>query len=414
MDAIQPKNEYKLLTALFLIYISSILIFSTQQSLLVYSQVAFLASIGGYAAVMTVKNIPLQLDPFLKLFALFICFCFLSSIWAKSADDVFSRCWTLVQLFLMCVILVSFLVHARQTETAVLCIMAAGLLCSVYILAYYGLEGYVELLEEGERAGADITNVNSIGMYMSISAIICFYYAFVQKKKWFYLLLLLPVFLSLGSGSRKALVLLVAGVFLLIIVRYRNHINGGNILKLIAALLILAALLWIISTIPLFQTVFERLFSMFAEGNMQDSSAVKREQMVEIGWLYFLNHPFSGAGIANSAYITQEYMGLRTYLHNNFVELLATVGIFGFILYYSIYFYLVKNLFCLYKKTGKTLTVLILILLILKLVMDYGMVSYYDKMNYIYLSIAAAEVCMEKRKQKEMEHSERRENFGVN
>ena len=96
-----------------------------------------------------------------------------------------------------------------------------------------------------------------------------------------------------------------------------------------------------------------------------------------------MSHPILGVGIGNARYYCS--MGY-TYLHNNYVELLACGGIVGFIIYYMPYMYLISQF---YKNRAYLNEYSIMILFILSgvIMMDYGSVSYYSKSTYFFLMV---------------------------
>ena len=134
-----------------------------------------------------------------------------------------------------------------------------------------------------------------------------------------------------------------------------------------------------------------------------DSSTITRFNMIRVGWKYFIEHPLIGCGIGNSRYIVGEALGKFTYFHNNFIELLASVGIFGFISYYSIYAYLLWNLYKIFIKDNNTKALILFVILLVQLMLDFGMVSYYSKMTYVYFALGAAEIYIKKKKDEDKE-----------
>ena len=89
-------------------------------------------------------------------------------------------------------------------------------------------------------------------------------------------------------------------------------------------------------------------------------------------------------GIGNTSQISMAVTGHSTYLHNNFVELLASGGIIGFGIYYGIILYLIIKLtpFALKKDSFSDAC---LVILIVHTIADYGTVSYYNKGTYFIL-----------------------------
>jgi len=400
---IEKRKSSKFIIFLLTLYMSSILIFSTNEDLNIYSQLLFIVAFGSCAAMILFKSIRLKVDKFIIYFIFFILVCRFSEAWALNATLVAGYVNTLLQLLIMSVVLLTYITYGEDTEPYIKALLLSGLIGCAYILGYYGFDGYMALLQEGERAGTEITNVNTIGMYMAFSVIIGFYYGYVRKKKIGYFAMILPLVLAMGSASRKALVAMAAGVMLIIFLDYRKKITIKTFFKVVFMFCIVGALIYWLSTLSIFSEAFERFFNMFGMGERGkvDSSTEVRTNMIQVGWGYFLQHPFTGCGIGNTRYIAYDALGHATYLHNNFVELLASVGIFGFLFYYSMYIYSCWNLYRIFRKRGNTRALILFVLLVIHIAMDYGMVSYYDKMSYIYLTIGAAEILIEKRKDEE-------------
>ena len=78
------------------------------------------------------------------------------------------------------------------------------------------------------------------------------------------------------------------------------------------------------------------------------------------------------------------FYGNAHYLHNNYMEMLACGGIVGFLIHYWIYVYLLRVYIKNFKHHEKEFNICF-VLLIFKLIMDIGAVSYYSKTTYFYL-----------------------------
>lgn len=393
----EEKKDSKILTVLLTLYMASVLLFSANTVLNSVSQLLFLASMGGGAVYMMMHGKNFKIERFLEIFAFFVLFCFISTIWAEDRNAAISRVITLCQLFLMSLVFTSYMSNYENVDKMLKGFIISGVLCSITVIGYYGISEYIRLMMLGVRLGGGINNENVIGLYTSTTAVMCFYFAYCKKEKLFYIVMLLPFFVAMGSGSRKALALVVFGIFAIIFIQYRREAKLSGFVKLVAAVTVLAVAVAVMSQMEIFDVMFSRIEKMFNSAQ-KDNSTLVREAMIEYGLDYFKQHPYTGIGIANSGIITKNNLGWSTYLHNNYVELLATVGIFGTILYYAIYVYLIVELYKLAFRENDDTAVLMLSLMVSNLVMDYGAVSYYSKTTYIYLAMAAATISVGKRR----------------
>lgn len=265
--------------------------------------------------------------------------------------------------------------------------MYAGIIFSIYIIMYYGISEYFGKLIRGERIGAEINNVNAIGLQTSISIIIAIFYGLYENNKGYFLLSIIPLIVSLGTGSRKVIILIVVGLVLLFILKREEKIDMVSITKKVLIFIIVSLTFVYIAKVPMFSTVFERfqmsINSITGQGKV-DNSTQTRATFIKAGIDQFFKTPILGIGIGNSGYITEQATGWFTYLHNNYVELLATTGIIGFCLYYSVYFYIIFNCVKMLKKKNKY-TNIVLIIFLINIILEYAMVSYYSKSTYIYI-----------------------------
>ena len=341
------------------------------------------------------------IQPF-HFFVLFFAFyCFVSSIWAWSMDEAISKAFTIFQILICLSFLYMHYQKVDSIDSLMSAIMWAGYIIAIYsFISYGGFKDVIALLTRGTRLTNDYTNVNSIGMICAVACVIQVYRVVYNKLSWSALLMIPAILMIAATQSRKALVVLIFGV--LAVVVFKN-INKKNFLKSFIKILIIVSVVtfcfYLLLQLEIFSGINERmegLFASFFGKGEEDHSAWLRKQYRIIGLEQFYNTPIFGIGIGSSHILTQR-IGESTYLHNNFVELLACGGIVGFAIYYSIYAYLIYQLFK-YRKYDKKGFAICIILLAIFLVMDYGMVSYYTKNQYFYFMLLFLEVKNIKRK----------------
>lgn len=331
-----------------------------------------------------------RLDAYVLLNVVFIFYVFLTALWAKSPDSTITMTRTLIRTFLCAYIVYLYFVKEEDVSRLLRILMWAGYIVAIYTVMFYGVD---DLLKAGTdsslRADNEFANVNSIAMCCALSCMIQANEFFEKRNRWT-CLFLIPVLIVIGATqSRKALVFLIIGVFSAFIVKNQNESTLKKIGKIIIGCVVALLLVYALLQLDIFSGIKERMESMvnsFFGGGKTDSSALIRKQMIEIGWKEFLDHPIGGIGISNSYFITLQYLGRETYLHNNFVELLSCGGIFAFVFYYAMYAYLFYNLWK-YRKADKKQAMFFAIWLLIMLALDYGSVSYYAKDQSFYLMI---------------------------
>ncbi len=331
-----------------------------------------------------------RLDAYVLLNVVFIFYVFLTALWAKSPDSTITMTRTLIRTFLCAYIVYLYFVKEEDVSRLLRILMWAGYIVAIYTVMFYGVD---DLLKAGTdsslRADNEFANVNSIAMCCALSCMIQANEFFEKRNRWT-CLFLIPVLIVIGATqSRKALVFLIIGVFSAFIVKNQNESTLKKIGKIIIGCVVALLLVYALLQLDIFSGIKERMESMinsFSGKGEVDHSALVREQMIEAGWKEFLEHPLGGIGISNSYFITLQYLGRDTYLHNNFVELLSCGGIFAFVFYYAIYVYLFYNLWK-YRKADKKQAMFFAIWLLIMLALDYGSVSYYAKDQSFYLMI---------------------------
>lgn len=367
------------------IYFCSVFIFSfnTTENNIISRLLAF-ALIGILAFYALMKK-RMLLDKWVGLLLGFLFFCLLSCLWAWDIAVAFSKCVSLFQVILLAYLVYNYIATEKKVEYLIICLGLAAAFFSIYTVFYFGIEEYFAGLEDGTRLGMEIANVNTIGRWCAIGTVINLWLVFYRRKYFCTLLMAVCGLVTIGSGSRTAIVALVCGiVFMLITDSEKKKRKQGFVL-----LVVLLAIMVILIQLPLFESVRDRFEIMFEtfRGEHSGGSTDVRMQMIEAGMQQFSETPIGGIGIGNSVVLTNKLFNWHTYLHNNYVELLSSVGIIGTILYYSC---IVGPIIAMLgKKSRKNkLAVFTISLLLMEMVCHYGTVIYSDKLTYMIIIIA--------------------------
>ena len=339
----------------------------------------------------------------------------ISSVWAINAVEPVQKFSTLVQILLLNSLLYSYYRSGDNIDILYTIIKWGGYIVCVYSIKYYGFNVIMNSLLKGVRLENGYNNINVIGVVATVSIIIELsetkYYGCLKKDAIF----LIPAFMIvLGSQSKKAFIILALGIYLILNFNKKNSkrllkkILIGIIVFIVAAVLIIT-----ISKLSIFSTINKRFIYLLeaiqGRGKVGSSSYI-RAQMFKLGWHYFLKNPILGIGYGCPHFLVRQEMGIDAYLHNNYIELLCGGGIIGFILYYSMYFHLIKILYKYrnIKSYGKNISFLLIFLF---LIMDFGRVTIYSKITYFQFFIFFLTVKQLKKEKKYLKMKKRKIKF---
>lgn len=335
-------------------------------------------------------NTGIRMDAFVWLNLVFIMYVLLTAFWAEEPESTMIMTRSLIRTFACAYIVYLYFVEEKDISRLLRIVMWAGYVIALYSLMFYGID---ELLRAGRDSSFRIenyfSNVNTIGLYCALSCMVQMN-EFLEKRNRWTVLLLIPTLIVIGATqSRKALLFLIVGIITSFIIKNQEETFVKKIFKGFAGCAIVVFVIYALFQLDIFAGVKERMqmmFNSFIGKGKIDASTLERKKMIKIGVEEFFKHPIGGIGIANSYLITLKYLGRETYLHNNFVELLACGGIFALIFYYAIYAYLFYSLWK-YRSEGRKQAMFFAVWLLIMLILDYGNVSYYSKDQNFYLMI---------------------------
>lgn len=333
----------------------------------------------------------------------------LSTVWGINMNDCLTKSFTYFQILICMSIVYNHYFKFTSVMSLLLVVKWSSYVVSIYSIIYYGYEFIIQMMTSGIRIDNSYTNVNTIGMLAAIGIIIQIDEIVRKRRLSLEILFCVPSFVMvIATQSRKALLILLLGILLVLIFHnLQNRKYISNLAKIIVILVAAILVMRYFSTFDIFEGINTRmnyLVAMFTGSGSIGDSARTRENLIELGMSIFRRHPFVGIGMGCPHIIAEQTYHLDAYLHNGFVEALAAGGIIAFLLYYCAYIYLFWNYYKL-RKYKDEVFVICVILGIIFLFRDYAMVSLYSKGTYFYFMFLYLEVEVLKRRKKNMQPS---------
>jgi O-antigen ligase len=268
--------------------------------------------------------------------------------------------------FLSYTVLIMFIDNKKKYYFVLKAIAIAGLiLClRVFFLTPTDIWG-------SSRIGKDFgLNPNTIGMVLSYSAIAFTYLGIKCNKKLYFLFIVPLAFIGLLTGSRKAFLMIIGGIFLLLFLNIKKL--KSKLLFIVTAILSVLVIYQIIMNIPYLYEILGKRIDITNIINQQFTASTNtRLLMIKEGWQLFAQRPIIGYGLENYRIISS----FRTYSHNNYIELFVSTGLVGVLIYYSLPIWILVS--SLIKKVkGNIEYNIIIVFFTIILIIDFALVSY--------------------------------------
>lgn len=326
---------------------------------------------------------------FIFYLVVFLLFCLSSMLWAQRPSLAVSKVNGIA--FITVAMFVIGICHCERFELQefLKAIMYGGYIVVIYTFFRYGIGGILRLAADDTRITNDLFNANTLGMCAAYSIVLNIYFMLNERIKFRDVLIIPAVVLEAVTQSRKAIIIVALGVVGLVVLKnLKKKDFGKSLLRVFAGLVAIALLFVVISRFRFMQSAIKRMTEIFdmlaGRGARTNNSAWLRFAYTKLGIQLFREHPILGIGIGNANIYTQLYYGHNHYLHNNYAELLACGGLLGFIVYYSMHIFLLRGYIRNWKYRNNDYDICLLLMLLI-IIVDYGMVSYYSRTNYFYL-----------------------------
>lgn len=344
----------------------------------------------------------------LSLFTLwnviFIFWCASSYVWSYNSGQTLIEVRILIEIAIISNLIIVFIDKKGKVEFFYKVFIISGLIFIIRLLYEFPLASWFT-----QRLGSEEFNANTIGLYLTISAI-CSLHLAQKKNKALYILYFLFSFVVFLTGSRKSFLMLVFGSAILIYFNQGRNVSR-KILAVIMGIILIIIGYFMVFNIPfLYDILGNRIESFlsvfFGESNI-DYSTETRFNLIDIGISLFLNKPFLGHGIGSYSILSGYYV----YSHNNYIELLVGVGLIGTVIYYSMIIYIIVKL---YKRRNLIVGNPLLTILIMLLIIDYSLVSYNGFIYQFIIAIGfASTIVIKGRLSKEINSKEQLNSFQI-
>jgi len=279
-------------------------------------------------------------------------------------------------------------VRERRTPTFVFTVLLVVPLCLYW---YARANGQLVTAQAGGRGdswrlASFLANANYVGFLCLYGLFGVAYFLWNRRKHglMFWPLLALPFIATtlVLSGSRKTLV--SVGVFALMWALLTYGSAKASKVRSVLLLLVVATALYVAGRFVVENT---HAGERFVQASRDPRLSMGRYSLYQEGWTMFLQSPVQGVGLGN--FLTHSSIGM--YAHSDFMEVLATTGFVGFVLYSSIYLVLWRRLRRMMKRsedaTSRYMAGLYQAMIITLLVLGLGTPNFLDPLYLCILGL---------------------------
>ena len=271
---------------------------------------------------------------------------------------------------------------------------------SLYVLSIVGMDNLGTMRLGVDYEGLELWNANAIASFTAWGGILAVFLIIYSNKKtekirWGIVAIFLIV-MTFYTGSRKGVIIVVGTLLIYNLYANRGNKRVRNICFVILALIILY--IFIMNNEEIYILVGARLERMVQEltgHRTTEQSMSMRMLMITYGMRWFTERPILGYGLGNYSVLFSRTFGLDMYSHCNYVEILVSGGVAGFIIYYSVYVRIfIKYIKEMLRRHNKIVIYFFSILLI-NTILNMALVCYFD-ITYITILLMTYLICDKK------------------
>ena len=303
----------------------------------------------------------------------------LSIIYCMDYDSSIPVFITVIQLYIFLILSYEFFKLRKNAFKEILyAIYIGSIVMGLYAISVYGFDGLISAFLYHQRIGTEINQINVFGMISGFGTLVGIYLYLLEHKIFYLSFLPITFIMAILSGSTKVLSILIIGFLFL----FFEEVKKNKIFLLpivIIASFLVGKIIVNIDDIEILKR-FEQTLNIFTGQGVENGSTLLRFYMIQFGLSNFLDSPIFGYGLNSYSILFGNQTGWYVYSHNNYIEILVSGGIIGFVIYYSIYFNLFREI-----KLNDLSGRFVFSILFLDLILETANVSYYDKGRIIHL-----------------------------
>jgi O-antigen ligase len=323
-------------------------------------------------------------------YSVFLFYSIVSIFYSVNKGDSFYAIIGELTSFFIVIILIYYIKSRKRLLNSIKIYIIAT---SYMTIRYFMFESSM-FVNNGRSAtfGLDINGwyYNTTAQVIAFAICMCIFLFIYEKRiRW-----LLPIpaicYLLIRTGSRKAVLMIAISIIIFCILKWSKKIISFTTLLILVFITCLG--IWFVNLDLEISHALLRIINGWirADYTNSDHSTIERLYFINESWNMFLRKPITGWGIGSfSEHLRQVgYSFIAIYSHNNYLEMLACLGLVGFLLYYSVYFKILLNTILSWQKDKNNFCVLVFVLILTLLFCEIGVVTYNAYM-YIYVIVIA-------------------------
>lgn len=334
------------------------------------------------------RGLPMSTAPFIGISALYVLFCYMSVFWAFNPEYCMESDGRLLRTVLMSWVVCILVRTRRQWHMAMVFVAIAAVINGLLYLQFVDLTKLAAARFNSQLASNvdGLPHLNVVAMYVAFASVYFMSELTDRRNKptWvtigIVVIMILAMVLVFMFGSRKSILTVVAGVFLYIMAAS----SGMRKVQMACLAAIVVCLLIAILPQEYIEFVIKRLFGTFDSNKQLAPEDRFRLRMIQMSGEYIAQSPIVGHGFYNFSELFGRDTGSYLYAHNNILEALTDGGIIGFLIYYSLFYIIIRN----WYRTRKSNPSMFLVAVFMTLILLNGFLIVYLSEQFIWVMLA--------------------------